>query len=770
MNPLSIYIPMDRRHALATKTSLPHRTTGVALFADISGFTLLTATLAEELGPQRGAEELTYYINRVYSALIQQVHNYHGSVIGFSGDAITCWFDQAEADTAVTCAFQMQEAITQLDTIQTPSGAIIAFGIKVALAAGPARRFLVGHKSHRAIEVLAGATLDRMALAEQQARQGEVVVSEEIITNGRFHIHIWRQDANGRFAVIDHIAQPAPTQPWLPFHPLTDETSASWLLPPVYQRLQQGLGEFLTELRPAVALFLKFGGLDYEQDDASSQLDAFIHWVQTILTQYDGYLLQLSMGDKGSYLYAAFGAPIAHEDNAARAVSAALALQSPPTELNHIQPIQIGISQGQMRVGAYGSQTRRTYGVLGQETNMAARLMSHAQPGQILVTKHILQATDQRFTFQSLGNIDVKGHNTPIPIYSVQSQRYAATMSTLKGRSLAPMVGRQEERHYLRQALQALKTGQTSHHHIIIEGEAGIGKSRLVADLRQQAQTQQTPTFISQGNAIRQTTPYHAWRSTLLQLFNLDTPITSDHHMWPEHIQQHLKNVAPHLLQLAPLLNAILPLDLPDNELTIQMVGDVRAYNLHELVSQLLATEPEPCLFILEDTHWFDSASWALARVISQGIRPHLLVMATRPLAEPQPPTDTYFYNLPQTHHIHLERLTPSQIETLVVSRLNVSHLPQSILQLIQDKAEGHPFYSEELVYALRDAGHIEISNGRCHVVGNLETLNFPDTIQGVITSRIDLLPSLTPINTQNSQCHWSRLYLPPAQRHSPYS
>ncbi len=90
----TLYMPMDRRQAIANATPLPDRTEGSVLFADISGFTPLTSTLAEELGPERGVELLTNQLNQVYGDLINQVHRYQGSIISFAGDAITCWFDQ----------------------------------------------------------------------------------------------------------------------------------------------------------------------------------------------------------------------------------------------------------------------------------------------------------------------------------------------------------------------------------------------------------------------------------------------------------------------------------------------------------------------------------------------------------------------------------------------------------------------------------------------------------------------------------------------------
>src|SRR4051812_24674288 len=213
------YIPIDRRLALARGVDLPARTSGAALFADISGFTPLTETLTRELGPQRGAEELSHQLIVIYSALIAQVEQYRGSVISFSGDAITCWFDESGLRTAdrglsmlpdpqssvlstqhsaplraLACALAMQEALSYFATIETPSGASVTLAIKVAVAAGPVRRFLIGDPQIQLIDVLAGATLSRLAAAEHQAEKGEVVASAEVVAelDDALLIDVWR--------------------------------------------------------------------------------------------------------------------------------------------------------------------------------------------------------------------------------------------------------------------------------------------------------------------------------------------------------------------------------------------------------------------------------------------------------------------------------------------------------------------------------------------------------------------------------------------------
>ena len=139
---LHTYLPQDRLRALANSASLPDRTRGSALFADISGFTLLTEKFTREYGARRGVEELTHMMNNVYDALITQVERHGGSVISFAGDAITCWFDEKRTHLsttpaptlAVLCAFALQTAMKSFPQL----------AVKVAVATGEARRFVVG--------------------------------------------------------------------------------------------------------------------------------------------------------------------------------------------------------------------------------------------------------------------------------------------------------------------------------------------------------------------------------------------------------------------------------------------------------------------------------------------------------------------------------------------------------------------------------------------------------------------------------------------------
>ncbi len=179
MDSLSVYLPIDRRHTLAFGYELPDRAQGTALFSDISGFVPLTEALTQAFGPERGVEELVFYLNQVYDTLIAEIHRYGGSAISFSGDSITCWFDGDDGKCAATAALAMQARMQQFANLEILHNTTASLSIKVGIASGYVRRFLVGDPSIQLLEVLAGSILDRLAAAEELAQKGEVILDEQ---------------------------------------------------------------------------------------------------------------------------------------------------------------------------------------------------------------------------------------------------------------------------------------------------------------------------------------------------------------------------------------------------------------------------------------------------------------------------------------------------------------------------------------------------------------------------------------------------------------
>ncbi|MGB7876845.1 MAG: AAA family ATPase, partial [Anaerolineales bacterium] len=310
--------------------------------------------------------------------------------------------------------------------------------------------------------------------------------------------------------------------------------------------------------------------------------------------------------------------------------------------------------------------------------------------------------------------------------------------------------GRQKEREYLSQQLETLRNGGDLPL-IFIQGEAGIGKSRLVADLVEVAKSGGTPYWIGSGEAIEKSTPYLAWRSVFTHFFELEglseNASPRETEAAQEQIISYLTKVDSSLAPMAPLLNVVLPFHFPDNEFTAQLSGEVRANQTHDLCIALFkhVTANRPHLLIMEDAHWLDSASWVLLRLVSRDVPSLLIVTVMRPVHDPVQPDLARMLARPKIQKLSLESLPASEIETLICYRLGVDSLPQEVTRFIRERAEGHPFFSEELAYALRDNGLITIADGECRLTpdaGDLREVNFPDTLDGVIISRIDTLPA----------------------------
>lgn len=743
-----LFIPLDRRRALAQDISLADRVQGAALFADVSGFTPLTEKLAREFGPQRGAEELTQQMNRVFDALIHEADQYGGSVIGFSGDAITCWFDGDDGWRATTCALAMQSAMTRLNADANAP----PIALKIAIACGAARRFQVGDPALGMIDVLAGATLDRLAAGEHLATRGEILLdaASAHALEQRLTIQTWRtaapdeadaspQASAAQYAVVRALAPPAAPQAVTATFPLTEAQVRPWVLSALYERIAGGQRAFLAELRPVVTLFLRFRGIDFDGDDAAGdKLDQFVRLIQRIAARYEGTLIQIPVGDKGSYAMLAFGALQAHDDDAGRAVSAAIEMRDHAGALPFIHSIQIGISRGMMFAGAYGGRTRQAYATMGDETNVAARLMQHAAPGQIIVSERLADALPARYRLDPMGEVQVKGKDKPIPLYQVVGLASLQVVQTSARTSPAVLVGRAAEQAELTASLNVLRAGSSGM--LVIEGDAGLGKSQLAAEFLTQARDAGVFTLFGSAEAIELATPYFAWRAVVRALLGLTENEERDavRQRVLEVLEQ--ENLTPH----APLLNALLPFDFPENDLTAQMSGEVRAENLHALVLRLLQAraQTQPLLLVIEDVHWLDSASWALVHRAARQVQPLLQVLTLRPPGIPLPAYYAQLVNVEGVTWLELSALPPEATTALVAQRLGVNTLSAPLAALIRERAEGNPFFSIELAYALRDANLLEVADGQARLAPGVELarLTLPDTVQGVITSRIDRL------------------------------
>jgi len=736
------YIARDRRRALVEHRGIPDRVRGAALFADISGFTPLTEALTEELGSQRGSEELTRHLGRVFHAIIEELDRRGGDVIYFSGDAVTCWLDGDDGARATATGLAMQDAIGRVGLITTPAGRTVQLALKVAVAVGPARRFVVGDPEIQLIDVLAGSLIDDLAEAEHHAEQGEVVLDESALEAlaGRVRIRDERRDTvTGRTCgVVRALDVEVPTSP-IDEPPALDQALVRpWLLPAVYERLRQGRGELLAELRPAFPVFLRFGGIDYDEDpEAIAKLDRFVRDAQRVMDGYGGNVLQLTLGDKGAYLYGVFGSPVAHEDDAARAAAAALELRD-LERVTDARDIQVGIAHGRLRSGTYGHAMRRTFVCLGDAVNLAARLMSKAPPGGIYVDDEVRRMAGDAFIWRALPGLRVKGKRGTIVAHGLTGSLERA--SRRRTRFELPLVGRVRELATLDAALERTLAGDGRI--VGIAAEAGVGKSRLVAEFVRSARRRGLFVAFGECQAFGTNASYFVWREIWRRLFHLEEDEPADRQR--ARIEAGLADVEPALVARAPLLAPLLGIDIPETELTAGLDAKVRKASLEDLLGTVLRARStrEPLVLVLEDCHWIDDLSKDLLQVVGRTTSelPVLIVAAYRP--EVQPGGGLGIERIADFTELALDELAGPDAAALIRSKLEqvggdaaTAGPREELVSLVTERSGGNPFYIEELITYIAGRG---VDLGDAAALAGLE---LPESLHSLVLSRIDQMP-----------------------------
>ncbi|MHA3705221.1 AAA family ATPase, partial [Jatrophihabitans sp. YIM 134969] len=732
------YIPGDRRRALRDGRELPDRADGAALFADISGFTPLTEGLVAAYGPRRGAEELSAALEVVFGAVLGELHRHTGAVIYFSGDAVTCWLDGDDGTLAVAAGLAMQAAVVRSGTLTLPGGGTAVLGMKVAVAAGRARRYVVGDPRVQLIDVLAGRLMDTLAEVEATAGRGEVVVATATVDAlpGRFVTGERR--AGG--VVVTGLTAPVDVPPLRErVEGLPEAVTRQWLLPAVYERMRAGRGDFLTELRPAVPVFVHFTGIDHDDDpDAPARLDEFVRAVQHVVDGYGGNLLQLTIGDKGAYLYLVFGAPVAHEDDPARACAAALDLL-PLVRTTAARDLRIGVARGSTRAGTNGHRYRRTFTCLGDPVNLAARLMSKAPAGEVYVSEAVAAATGGRFGWEPLPPLTLKGKAEPAPARRLVAHRRGG--GVVHARRDRPMIGREDVLADIRGLVQQATVGRGRV--VGITGEAGLGKSRLIAEVLAGIDRDRVTVAVGEAQTFGVPTAYSAWRGIALDLFGLAP--NADAATQLATFTAAVRSLDPALAARAPLLGALTGTDLPENDLTAAMTPELRKGSLELLVAQLLQRRgrTRPLALVLEDAHALDPLAADLLEVVVRRVAtlPVLVLLAYRPFdVAGAPPWHDTLLASSHAHEVVLSELSGAAAEELVdVTVRRVFDLegevPDALRRTVLTRTQGNPFHVEELVAFVRARG-VDVTDAAA-----LAAVDLPDSLESLVLSRIDALP-----------------------------
>lgn len=706
---------------------------GALVFFDISGFTALTERLAQQ-GPA-GAEELTRILNAYFGRLIELVDGHGGDVVKFAGDALVAvWWARDDPGSLPEAALRAAQCGLEVRRLLHgfPAGADVRLGLRVTMGAGPIALVHLGGVFDRWEILIAGRPLSQVGAIAHELEPGRVGVSAEAW--GLIEARALGTARRRGVVELDSVEAPAPPAPppRLAPTPAVQDALQRYLPGAIVHRLLAGQTEWLGELRRLTILFINLP--DLRHDTPLAQAQEVMRALQTALYRFEGSINKLSVDDKGVSLVSALGLPpLAHEDDAARGAKAALAMRAALAELGLRSAA--GVATGRAFCGVVGSDLRREYTVMGDVVNLAARLMQSA-PDSILCDRATFEAAEEAVAFDAPLTLRLKGKAEP-----VSACRPLRESGRAGPRREPTLIGRRREREVLQDAVESLlRDGRGAT--VLVEGEAGIGKSCLLHDFVASASRRGVPVLRGAADAVERSTPYHAMKGLLAQRLGLEA--LEDVELLRRRVLEVLEGDG-HLIQLLPVLDDLLPLRLPETPLIAQMSGEVRAAHVQTLVIRLLerGASGAPFVLVLEDAQWMDSASWALLARLSRQVAAMLLVVSTRPLGPEAPAEYPRLLEAATTRRIRLETMTPEETVELVARRLGVDSLPEPAARLIRERAEGHPFFSEELGYAMRDAGLICVEEGRCRMgreAGEGAELDLPETVEGIIASRIDRL------------------------------
>jgi class 3 adenylate cyclase len=464
-------------------------------------------------------------------------------------------------------------------------------------------------------------------------------------------------------------------------------------------------------------------------------LDRFLESALKEIYRYEGIVNQLA----GDGMMALFGAPIAHEDAPQRAVRAALGVREGLRLLNQQLRSErgielrarIGIHTGPVVVGTVGNDLKMDYTAIGDTTNLAARLESLAQPGTILMSEATQRLVRGLFEVHEVGPFTVKGKSEPVTAYEVVEAREAVTPMVLaKERGLTPFVGRDEELRQLEACFARLQ-GHLAQI-VAIVGEAGSGKSRLIYEFKQRVAEYAPVFFEARCSALNQMVPNSPWVAMLKHYFTIAAndpakciceKVAAKVRAW----DRDLTRAYPYLCHM---------LGVPVSGVGEHAPGELKR-QIFEAVGSLIKSESQhaPVVILIEDLQWIDEPSReTLERAVAEiNAGQVMLLVSHRPDYQQSWRTSAAFTRL------HLRRLSDHDV-TKIMRALTGAALPPELEHLILTKAEGSPFFTEEITRGLIEGGYLARENGHHRVTRPVEEIRIPGTVQEVLAARLDRL------------------------------
>jgi class 3 adenylate cyclase/tetratricopeptide (TPR) repeat protein len=676
---------------------------GTFVFVDISGFTKMSERLARH--GKVGAEEVTDVLGAVFARLLAVAYANDGGLIKFGGDALLLWFSgEDHAVRAARSAYGMRATLRSIGALDTTAGKV-TLRMSVGVNSGRFHFFLVGG-SHREL-LVTGPAASVTVLMESTATAGEILLGPSAVADLPAKVLGARKGPGW-------LLRSEPAGLSLETGDAEVSFTAVDLTPYVPLGLRESvLASTEPEHRAATVAFVHFEGTDaliqeHGLQGATDALDELVRAVQEAVDEQGVCFLGSDVDADGGKLILTAGVPRVLGDDEERMLLALRRIVGREYGVS----VKIGVNRGAVFSGDVGPPYRRTYTVMGDTVNLAARLMAKAPVGQIYASASVLDRSATRFELGEIEPFTVKGKARPVRAWSVGAAIGSRRRDERAERYT--LVGRDDELAALVAALDSARSGRGRLVELV--GEPGIGKTRLVEELRERADG--VRVLHATAEAYASSTPYAVWRELMRELLGVGWEDRDD--VVTERLYESLEATDPELMPWLPLLGSVLDVDMaPTLEVELLAPEFVRP-RLHETVARFLgAILDAPTLIEIEDAHLMDAASADLLASLVAGLDAHpWLVLVTRR------EMDSGFVAAEGSAVLTLRPTAIGHDEAVALARQATAASPllPHDLAIAAERSSGNPQFVLDLVRALASGSSL------------------PDSVEAAAMVQIDML------------------------------
>lgn len=685
---------------------------GSVVFVDISGFTKLSERLAKH--GKEGAEQVTEAIEGCFTALLAVAYGNGGGLIKFGGDALLLLFEGPDhVRRAARSAVWMRRTLREVGRIDMP-GAKLQLRMSVGVHSGTFHLFLVGG-SHREL-IVTGPAWTRTVEMEHAAEAGDILASPETAALLPPRC-LGRPKGPGILVAREPLGETSGLES-VDFD-LEVEGAELGLSVAVREHVLGGGGA--PEHRTVTVAFVHFDGTDEliaaeGTEGVAARVETLVRRIQEAVEGQGVCFLGSDVDADGGKIILTAGAPRVWGNDEERMLLALRRIVDAPGQM----PVRVGVNRGSVFAGDIGPWYRRTYTVMGDAVNLAARLMAKAPAGEVYATADVLDRSNTRFVTTALEPFMVKGKAKPVQALAVGGPVGSRGRDALTGpadrepAARFPLIGREVELDALEAALEAARRGDGRLVELV--GEPGIGKTRLMEELRSRAPD--LPAFHGTAEAYTATTPYAVWRELLRDILGIRWEDPDDAAL--ARLMEVVDDLRPELAPWLSLLAIPLDVDIPESIEVEMLSPEFRRAKLHEAVGALLdALLPSITLVEIEDAHLMDPASADLLGALAAGLseRPWLLLVTRRD-------EDSGFVGGEAIHVVsqYVGPLQPPEARELARAATEVTPLLPHDLDLVVGRSAGNPQFLLDLV--------------RAKAAGSM----LPDSIETAAMARIDQL------------------------------